>query len=48
VGRTAVIRDDLIDVAQSCLQHRIILNFEAESAGVRPASIVEQVLRQLR
>jgi MoxR-like ATPase len=48
VGRTAVIRDDLVDVAQSCLQHRIILNFEAESAGVRPAAVVEQVLRQVR
>ncbi len=48
VGRTSVIRDDLIDVAQSCLQHRLILNFEAESAGVRPAAVVEQVLRELR
>ncbi len=48
VGRTAVIRDDIVDVAQSCLQHRLILNFEAESAGVRPAAVVEQLLRQLR
>lgn len=48
VGRTAVIRDDIIDVAQSCLQHRIILNFDAEHEGLRPGAVVEQVLRELR
>jgi MoxR-like ATPase len=48
VGRTNVIRDDVLDVAQSCLQHRIILNFNAESEGVRPATVIEHLLRQLR
>jgi MoxR-like ATPase len=48
VGRTTVIKDDIVDVAQSCLQHRLILNFTAESEGIRPATIVEHLLRQLK
>jgi len=48
VGRTSVIRDDVVDVAQSCLQHRIILNFEAESEGLSPATIIEHMLRRLK
>ncbi len=48
LGRTTVIRDDVIDVAQSCLAHRLILNFDAESEGIRVQTIVEQLLRQVR
>lgn len=48
VGRTSVIRDDVVDVAQSCLQHRIILNFDAESEGLSPATIIEHILRRLK
>ena len=48
LGRTTVIRDDVIDVAQSCLAHRLILNFDAESEGVRVQTVVEQLLRQVR
>jgi len=48
LGRTTVIRDDVIDVAQSCLAHRLILNFDAESEGIRVQTVVEQLLRQVR
>ena len=48
LGRTTVIRDDVIDVAHSCLSHRLILNFEAESEGVRVQTVIEQLLRQMR
>lgn len=48
LGRTTVIRDDVVDVAQSCLAHRLILNFDADSEGVRVQTVVEQLLRQVR
>ena len=48
LGRTTVIRDDVIDVAHSCLSHRLILNFEAESEGIRVQTVIEQLLRQMR
>jgi len=47
LGRTSVIRDDIVDVAQSCLSHRIILNFDAESEGLRATTVIEQLLRQV-
>lgn len=48
LGRTTVIRDDVIDVAQSCLSHRLILNFDADSEGLRVQTVIEQLLRQVR
>lgn len=47
-GRVSVTKDDLRGVATECLQHRIILNFDAESQGVRPEGVIEQILRQVR
>jgi MoxR-like ATPase len=48
LGRATVVRDDVIDVANSCLSHRIILNFDAEGEGIRISGLVEQLLRQVR
>lgn len=47
-GRFSVNKDDLREVALECLQHRVILNFDAESQGVRPDGVIEQILRQVR
>ncbi len=47
-GRTTVKRDDLREVAPECLQHRLILNFEAQSRGVTVGDVIEEVLRQVR
>lgn len=47
-GRYSVNKEDIREVALECLQHRIILNFDAESQGVRPDGVIEQVLRQVR
>jgi MoxR-like ATPase len=47
-GRAVATQEDVIDVADSCLSHRIILNFDAEGEGVRTADLVEQLARQVR
>lgn len=47
-GRTSVNKEDLREVAMESLQHRIILNFDAESQGVRADGVIEQILRQIR
>ena len=46
-GRTTVAREDIVDVAPSCLQHRVLLNFEAESEGVRVQTVLERLLRRV-
>jgi len=46
--RASVNKDDLREVSLECLQHRVILNFDAESQGVRTDGVIEQILRQIR
>jgi MoxR-like ATPase len=46
--RTSVLAEDIRHVALECLQHRVILNFDAESQGVRVDGVIEQILRQVR
>ena len=43
-GRTFVTTDDVRAVAHPVLRHRIITNFNAESEGITPDKIVDQLL----
>lgn len=44
-GRYAVSIDDIRHVAAPALRHRMILNFEGEAEGVRPDTIIEEILK---
>ena len=44
-GRFAVSVDDIAALAQPTLKHRIILNYKAEAAGIRPPEIIDRLLR---
>jgi MoxR-like ATPase len=46
-GRFNVSFQDIRDVAQPALRHRLILNIEADVAGVNPDDIVESVIRHV-
>ncbi|MBN2450338.1 MAG: AAA family ATPase [Lentisphaeria bacterium] len=43
-GRPHVSLEDVRSVAAAVLRHRILCNFHAESAGIRPETIVERLL----
>jgi MoxR-like ATPase len=43
-GRDYVTPEDIQSVAVDVLQHRILLSYEAEAEGVRPAEIVGRLL----
>jgi MoxR-like ATPase len=43
-GRYNVAFADIKEIAAPALRHRLILNFEAEAEGVRPDSIIKQLL----
>jgi MoxR-like ATPase len=43
-GRYAASVDDVRALARPVLQHRLVLNFHAESQGIKPAEIVERLL----
>ena len=43
-GRTHVSTDDIAALAKPVLRHRVVVNFAAESEGVTPDSIIEQLL----
>ncbi|MGP4055608.1 AAA family ATPase [Mycobacterium sp. 4D054] len=47
-GRNHVIPGDIADLAHRVLQHRLILGFEAASAGVTPDVVIDAVLRAVR
>ncbi|MGE0608529.1 MAG: AAA family ATPase [Pirellulales bacterium] len=44
-GRTHVSTDDIQALAKPVLRHRLVVNFAAESDGVTPDTIVEQLLK---
>ena len=46
-NRDYVMPDDIKEVANDVLNHRIILNYEAEAEGVRPDSIVRKILEKV-
>ncbi|MGE4028132.1 AAA family ATPase, partial [Mycolicibacterium sp.] len=47
-GRDHVIPDDIADLAHRVLQHRLILGFEAASAGVTAGVVIDAALRSVR
>ncbi|WNG88389.1 AAA family ATPase [Mycobacterium sp. ITM-2016-00317] len=47
-GRDHVVPGDIADLAHRVLQHRLILGFEAASAGVTPDVVIDAVLRAVR
>ncbi|NVB85746.1 MAG: MoxR family ATPase [Kofleriaceae bacterium] len=44
-GRYAVAIDDIRHVASPALRHRLILNFEGEAEGVKPDTIIAEILK---
>lgn len=46
-GRSSVGREDVARWATPCLQHRVILNFDAQSEGVCVDGVIEQTLRKI-
>jgi len=47
-GRNHVIPGDIADLAHRVLQHRLILGFEAASAGVTPDVVIDAALQSVR
>lgn len=47
-GRDHVIPSDVADLAHRVLQHRLVLGFEAASAGVTPNRVIDAVLHAVR
>lgn len=47
-GRNHVVPGDIADLAHRVLQHRLILGFEAASAGVTPDRVIDAVLHAVR
>ena len=47
-GRYNVSQDDILRSAVPALQHRIILNFEAEADGLTPAQVVNMVVEEVK
>ena len=45
-GRTQVKVEDVVDVAKPVLSHRILLNFVAQSEGVTPLRVVDELLKE--
>jgi len=46
-GRLTPSIDDVINVAQSVLQHRIIISFAAEADGITPQKIINKIISDL-
>jgi MoxR-like ATPase len=46
-GRDYVLPDDVIDVADSVLAHRIILDRKSASAGETPSSVIRSIIARL-
>jgi MoxR-like ATPase len=46
-GRMAADREDVRRVATAVLRHRVLLNFEAEAAGITPDAVVRQILEEV-
>lgn len=46
-GHEVPTREDVRAIAPAVLGHRVLLNFEAEAAGIRPSAIIEQILEEI-
>lgn len=47
-GRNYVLPEDIKEVAYDVLNHRIILNFEAEADGITPKNIIDAILNKVK
>ena len=47
-GRLTPAIDDVVSVAQSVLQHRIIISFAAEAEGITPKIIINKIISDLK
>lgn len=47
-GRFAVVLEDLHEVANAVLGHRILMNFRAEADGITPAQVTEHLMKEIR
>ncbi len=45
--RDYVLPEDIKEIAQDVLNHRIILNYEAEADGITTRQIIENILRKV-
>jgi MoxR-like ATPase len=45
-GRPQVSTDDIAALAKPVLRHRVVVNFAAESDGITPDKIVDELLRR--
>ena len=46
-NRDYVTPDDIKEVAYDVLNHRVILNYEAEAEGIKPKEIIEKILNNV-
>src|SRR5882757_8930634 len=46
-GREYVLPEDIKDIAKDVLNHRIILNYEAEADGIRSGQIIDTILQKV-
>ena len=46
-ARDYVLPEDIKDIANDVLNHRIILNYEAEADGITPSQIISSVLDKI-
>ena len=46
-NRDYVMPDDVKEIAHDVLNHRIILNYEAEAEGIKPELIIKNILEKV-
>ena len=46
-GRDFVLPEDIKEIAMDVLNHRVILNYEAEADGVNPRDIISSLLNKV-
>jgi len=46
-GRDYVLPEDIKDVAEDVLNHRILMTYEAEADGIRTYDLIEAILRKV-
>ncbi len=46
-GRDYVLPEDIKEVARDVMNHRIILNYEAEADNIRTADIIKTILNKV-
>ena len=47
-GRFAVVLEDLHEIANAVLGHRILMNFRAEADGIAPSQVTEHLIKEIK